>query len=579
MRSKVGRIGWVVGLLVLAAGVARGQWATQDIPLQPGWNAVWLELQPEPRALDTVLTNASIESVWKWDRRFSHIQFELDPYTLEPEGPHWLTWLPPSDPRRFLNRLATFQGQQAYLVKLATNAAPCTISLKGKVILPLPDWYTHGLNLIGFPVNPVNPPTFTRFLAFTEEIDTTRGVANELYTLLPNGRGQTVVLPVYDKIAQGKAYWVGCAGDPTFMGPIHVTPSDAGRLDFSTGLVRQELAIRNVLTDRAMTVRVIQAASELPADDFPELAGPVALSYMIQDASGWAWSNFPPAGLTQAIAPGGTWTIRLGIRRQDMPDYVPTGDDGAQYQSILQVTDSDNALRIRVPVVAEKASGVLGDPLDEHDVNEGLWVGDALINQVNAPAYSGTNLLDTPAPMAIRLIVHVNGSGEARLLQQVLLAWDRSLTNAPHTNGTYALYTEQADVPEDAERVDRISSVAFPLMAPLWLTGQFSNTLTGTVHVRFDDPTNPSLHRYHPLHDNKNGDFVPYTNAVETLDIHRAISLTFGAPPTNLVSNPYWGVDRAVGTYQETMTGLRAQPILLEGPFQLERVSRIDELQ
>jgi hypothetical protein len=117
------------------------------------------------------------------------------------------------------------------------------------------------------------------------------------------------------------------------------------------------------------------------------------------------------------------------------------------------------------------------------------------------------------------------------------------------------------------------------LMPPLLLTGDFTNILTGTVTVNFDDPTNPFLHRFHPMHDNKDWDFNPYTNAVETFTVTRAVTLDFEETPTNLAHHPYWGTDQALGTYHETLTGLRAQDILVEGSFYLERISRINELQ
>ena len=41
------------------------------------------------------------------------------------------------------------------------------------------------------------------------------------------------------------------------------------------------------------------------------------------------------------------------------------------------------------------------------------------------------------------------------------------------------------------------------------------------MNIGFSDPTNPFLHRYHPMHDNKDWDFVPYTNAVEVPNITR----------------------------------------------------------
>ncbi|MHB1309709.1 MAG: hypothetical protein ACYC23_21780 [Limisphaerales bacterium] len=145
--------------------------------------------------------------------------------------------------------------------------------------------------------------------------------------------------------------------------------------------------------------------------------------------------------------------------------------------------------------------------------------------------------------------------------------------------------------------MNRISSTAFPLMAPVvmvrGLTNELSevdggtnaptvqvttNVLSGRVVVNFDDPTNPFLHRYHPMHDNQDADFTPYTAAVETRTIVRDLALTFDAPSKGS-ANPYDDADQKRGVYQETLLGLRAQPIVMQGVFALQRISRINELQ
>jgi hypothetical protein len=257
-----------------------------------------------------------------------------------------------------------------------------------------------------------------------------------------------------------------------------------------------------------------------------------------------------------------------------MTPYTATGTHGSVYASLLKISDADESVRMYVPVTAEKSSM----PQPAHDAFEGLWVGDVVLDRISAPAYSQTNLPATTAPCAYRLIVHVDGYGQARLLQQVLLAWDGSLTNAPHTNGTYALFTDDADVPDDAPEVFRISSAVFPCMAPVMMSGSLTGVLSGTVTVAFDDPTNPFLHRYQPMHDNCNWDFEPYTNAVETYTVTRDLVLT-PSPVTNNPANPYWSEDVVAGVIEETYSGLRAQAILTSGSFQLERISRIDELQ
>ena len=159
-----------------------------------------------------------------------------------------------------------------------------------------------------------------------------------------------------------------------------------------------------------------------------------------------------------------------------------------------------------------------------------------------------------------------------------MLAWDSTLIDAPHTNGTYALNADDSTVPAGASNVSRICSTAFPPMAPVVLSGSLAGTLAGEVVVNFDDPCNPFLHRYHPMHDNLDANFQPYTNGVETRTITRDITLNFNAI-TNVSTDPFYGVDNVSGVYQETLSGLRAQAIVMQGVFSLQRISRINQLQ
>ena len=582
MRIKPILITSVLLWLAAAPTPCPGQWLTQSIPLVPGWNAVYLEVQPEPSACAEIFRGLPVQSVWKWDRRFSTIQFTVDPATLLEEAPDWLVWLPASDPRAFLSRLPELQGCQAYLIKLATNAAPVTLPIKGRVLVPRLEWYPHGLNLVGFPVNPASPPTFSDFFRFTPEVDTSRSYQNELYRLDSQGRGSRIVQAARERLSPGVAYWIGCARAPAYQSALHVTPEGASALDFGSLLVRRDLTIKNTHPTNSLTVWLRQRVSESPptTGGYAELAGPVPLSYLSKDSSNqWVWGQFPTAGLSRTLAHGEEWLLRLGVRRLDFAPYQPQGTNGFAYQSILEVSDAGQSLRLRVPVVAQAAGPLAGATvLGAHDENEGLWVGNATVDQINAPAYTGTNLLSTPAPMSFRLLVHVDGYGQARLLQQVVLAWDNTLTNAPHTNGAYALYANDTQVPAAATDVSRISSVAFPVMQPASLTGTLTNALTGTVTVGFADPSNPFLHRYHPMHDNLDWNWQPYTNAVETRTIVRALALTCNAL-TNDSVNPYYGADNVSGIYHETLSGLRAQPIVLQGVFALQRISQINTLQ
>src|SRR5262245_52191384 len=97
----------VVCLALLTASLAQAQWTTQTISLRPGWNAVYLEVQPEPRGCDSLLANIPIESVWLWNRRFDPVQFLQDPQTLTPNSPDWLAWFPPNSAGRAALNLHT----------------------------------------------------------------------------------------------------------------------------------------------------------------------------------------------------------------------------------------------------------------------------------------------------------------------------------------------------------------------------------------------------------------------------------------------------------------------------------------
>jgi len=81
-------------LLVTLAHEARAQWTTQSIQLHGGWNAVFLQVQPEPADCDTALGGLPVESAWAFNRRSAPVQFIQDVSNLAPGNPDW----PPPPP-------------------------------------------------------------------------------------------------------------------------------------------------------------------------------------------------------------------------------------------------------------------------------------------------------------------------------------------------------------------------------------------------------------------------------------------------------------------------------------------------
>jgi len=77
----------LVYIVCLSVSSAFAQWRIQDIALVPGWNAVQLEITPEPSECEKIFAGLQIESVWKWNKRFTTTEFSVDPGTLLPDDP------------------------------------------------------------------------------------------------------------------------------------------------------------------------------------------------------------------------------------------------------------------------------------------------------------------------------------------------------------------------------------------------------------------------------------------------------------------------------------------------------------
>ena len=111
--------------------------------------------------------------------------------------------------------------------------------------------------------------------------------------------------------------------------------------------------------------------------------------------------------------------------------------------------------------------------------------------------------------------------------------------------------------------------------------GRSSGTSSFNVVVGHTEASNPFLHTYHPDHDNKSAEFTPIqlADGIESYTVSRSIGLSFLSDPSSLgVTNLGWGSTVLGGDYEETLTGLRAQPITVKGKFVINRISPIETL-
>ena len=557
----------------LVCAPALAQWAEQVIPLNPGWNAVFLEVMPEPAECAAVFAGVPVESVWAWNRKFSSIQFLQNPTELLPQQPEWLTWFPADHPQAFLTSLHRISGAQAYLIKVRDNAGPVTWRVKGRVGLPKQAWYPDSYNLAGLYVTDTGAPTFAQYFAASPA-----HAGQAVYTLTSAGEWERIATPGATQIMRGKAYWIKCAGASSYQGPLKVSAGGGRGVDCSDRLDAFVLRIEHSGAGTATCAVALLASDAAPVvSGVTSVAGPVALSYGRPDAAHaqFTWEALP-ARLEHELGSGQEWELELQVRRADMGRANAAG---AIYASILEVTDG-SGVRVLVPVTAKGLAAMLpGDPTPLP--RPGLWVGSVLLDQVSQVRGS-TTPLPTPASLRFRLIVHQDSNGTARLLQQASIM--------PRVQGGVTNYVIVTDAKRAADLASampndgslpgqRFSSVVLPLGAPLVLAyDQAMGTASATVMLGYDDPLNPFKHLYHPDHNNLDNYQTKLPEGVQSYDVQRAVSMQFTTNLFGSATSVSWGDTVAGGVYQESVQGLYHDALNTAGKFMLSYVSPIVQL-
>lgn len=531
-------------LLLLFTGTGRSApQLTQTFTLHPGWNAVFLEVQPEPRAPAKVFAGIPVEGVWTWLDRGSPVEFIQDPAEGLWGKPGWSVYFKAAE-EAFLSNLFAIQANRAYLVKLG-GSQPVTWSVTGKPLPPQLHWTPDSFNLVGFPVDPVAPPSFSSFLA-----PSTAHAGQPVYRLNTAGEWVRVANPAGETIRRGEAYWVFCRGGSDYQGPLQVDAGRANGLDFGETVTEQSLSIRNLAAiQRSVAVRTSGA-------------GTAPLAYRSPNpAAANQWPSLPGEF---TIASRAQLPLRLAVKRAEFP--------GVDYATVIEVADRAGTL-VRIPLTASAPS------------HNSLWIGTVAVNRVGEVNSNPAAPTPTGSEFQFRLILHVDAARQARLLKEVIQLWENGTTRADPQNpgyevvdkpGHYVLVTQDELVPKfsgaalrDGEAVGRrVSSAAFDFAGDsLPLTGSFGagNRLTGTINLPADFPTNPYRHRYHPDH-------------ASGYDITRKIELEFTATDPEGLNPPGWGYSVAGGIYRETISGMHKKEIAVQGTFRVGLASFIDTL-
>ncbi|MBX3745867.1 MAG: hypothetical protein KF833_11220 [Verrucomicrobiae bacterium] len=586
--------GAVAGGVCLLAPVASGQWLTQSVTLQPGWNAVYLHVDASHVPIDDFMAGIPghpIEEVWRWNPLAPTAQFTASPSVPSESGTPWSSWVRGLGASSSLTRLT---GNGAYLVRVEAGSPAYTWSVLGRPVPPLDSWTTTGLNFIGFPTPPAGPPTFETFLAPAPVLWNSAEIFRYPGGPLGPSNPSQVLSLTGTPVRRGEAFWIR-AGEHynRYFGPIQIELQSPAGVHFGEATGQQRVRLRN-LTRNVLTVTLSSVSSEAPPSGeapvvaFPPLLlrGPLStidLTFGYTNLTGPQTWVLQPAGQL-----GSEEELILGLDRAEM-----AGAPGDLYAGVLRFTDSLGLSQVDVPVSAVTAS------------RGGLWVGAAAVTQVRhylrtyekddggdlrldedgkyVVAAVKEDLGSVPRPYPLRLIVHLDpADGSARLLQRVYLGMK--------TDGTVGITTRESLLdPRHLSSARRISAVHLPWSASNlpWVFGgalAAGTNLTVTIPLDYADPaSNPFVHGYHPDHDNLNATFdATVARGEESYTVNRRIELALSESADDFTSRTR-GHSTIEGEYVETITLLgvtkpgRSAPesrqFEVRGLFSLNRIS------
>ena len=593
--SKVSRLGLLAACMALSTSTAFADWATQVIDLRPGWNAVFLEVQPESNQCADVFKEIPVRSVWTWNPRFPSAQYVQDPSDLLPERPEWLTYFPSDGPQGFLTDLYAVHAGRSYLIELSgEQGLPLVVS--GRRRNREVKWMKDSFNLMGFHVDPHAPPSVQKFFAPSKA-----HAGQPVYRLTAAGAWEEITHDSTARLQPGEAYWVYCQGESTYAGPLDVALDWGEGLDYGTTGSERTIILKNN-SDAMRTVRLRLQSPDRPtssSDDAPASgrAADVALVYYDlrpEDITRKVLSWAPVSDDTTFVLDANSEReVRLAIRRADMP--APESRETV-YRSVLEISDGAGSL-YSVPVSARKSLS-----------REGLWVGTATVKYVSEAGNPEDSVTPTrtASEFDFRIIVHRAANGQANLLQKVTLLQLQPVSGEnPEDPDGPGIIVEPAEVvllenddlvPQYAARATdadgrlmgrRISAPAFGFSGPIIMTESqwvddeqnAGQRLTCDVHMDYQDPLNPFVHRYHPDHDNLDDRYeAALREGKESFTFTRTITLDFEDEDPSGVTYPEWGATVQGGSYYEEIEGLHKNVIHVHGSFRLHLVSLVDEL-
>lgn len=193
---------------------------SQTLQLQPGWNSIYLEVDPIEKSPASLFENQPVDIVASYSSPRNGAQFVENPSADMLNAYGWAVWYAERRSDDFLTTLYSIEGDQPYLIHSETNA---TLTIEGTLPTVGRNWIPDAFNYVGFTVQNPGAPTFEQFFSASPAHN-----HNRIYRLV-NGTWRQVTEPGNELMRSGEAFWIYCDGESDYAGPLEVTaPSVLG---------------------------------------------------------------------------------------------------------------------------------------------------------------------------------------------------------------------------------------------------------------------------------------------------------------------------------------------------------------
>lgn len=557
------------------AGIAT---MTQSIELHPGWNAIYMELAPENNDIEDIFSGIPVASVWRWIPDKIGKDFIVDPAEGLMNLDGWYGYFPEPKPEAFLSNLYTLSANTAYLVKLEGSTSK-TIQITGKPQLVKKAWRTNGYTLTGFPLVAGQEPSFGDFFANSEAHQ-----GQPVYKLNSQGIWQIVQNPYLERMKSGEAYWFYTDGTSRYQGLISLTIEQGESLSYQEAFTEMDLVLSNT-----SDVTNFVSLNRVGGNSLPMKFKNVDL-----ETDEVAWPDLPVTKVYE-LEPGQDLVVTLAIDRLSFVEqrmeqvFSITNEQGAK----LLLHAGGNTMQ---PLVLPSGAGQIDVLKSRSNENSyaGLWAGTARVKAVSQAQTGGVNPLPVGKPFPIRVLMHVDATGQAKLVKNVVQMWEEGTYRISPKDpelfevdepGRYVLLTRDELIPNYSGVTRRngqsagirYSTVAYDFNGDdMEMNGDFqlNDQLNVSVLIDPDMPTNPFRHKFHPDHDNLDAQYL--NPKQEAFQVTREMEFLFtnnNPQHPDVADPPGWGVTIMGGTFRETITGLHKNAIFVSGDFRLTRVS------